>query len=144
MRYTTRVPARLKTIRTRIAGANLSFGDRAEKLLYAKVAASVRERWFRTGNSLRSLETELKTSRNGEHVSINVHSGTDYDVFGEFGTRSRGRRNPAPHRPKTYKYSNQAGGIRARMMFLIGLSQAKKEAMKLLREEVAAMKRSLS
>ncbi len=135
MRYTFSYPKKIKNLRNRIAGVNIAAGERMGKILFSKVSASVRERWFRTGESLRALQTEVKVSRNGETVAVAVLSGSEKDVFGEFGTRSRGRRNPAPHRPKSWRYSNAKGGIRARMMFLIGLEQAKKEARQALRDE---------
>ena len=136
------MPASTKRIRARIYAANLRWGGRMEKILFSKVAASVRERWFGTGASLAAIQKETQVEDFARKVRVEVRSGKSYDAFGEYGTMRRGAAAKAKHRPKSWRYGRKKGGIKARLMYLIGLQEARKDARRALQEEIRAMKRS--
>lgn len=81
---------------------------------------SVRERFYRTGTALASLESA--TVARGEVKSYQQFSELFYFRFGEYGTGRRGADSGVPH-PPGYRYGERAG-MSARFMLGTALERA--------------------
>jgi len=82
------------------------------KILESESQASVRERFYRTGAALASLQNQ--TIGEGSRKSYEEFSELFYFRFGEYGTGRRGRASGVPH-PASYRYGSTPG-MAARFM----------------------------
>lgn len=94
--------------------------EQAEDILSAFVAQSIRQRWYRTGTSLRSYKMKTEQARNS--IRVLAQSGTAYDAFGEYGTGVRGRLSGVPY-PSGWRYGSKPG-MKARQPYSLALRNA--------------------
>lgn len=103
----------------------LEFRDEALKsagqILEQESRLSVRQRFYRTGAALRSVEH--RTTEEGERKTYEQFSELFYFRFGEYGTGRRGRLSNVPH-PASYQYGDRPG-MTARFMLGTALRIAK-------------------
>lgn len=85
--------------------------------------ASVRERFYRTGAALGSLDNQ--TIEQGNRKSYQEFSELFYFRFGEYGTGRRGAESGVPH-PPDYEYGKKAG-MSARFMLGSALERSEPE-----------------
>lgn len=94
--------------------------EAAGQILERESQLSVRERFYRTGVALASLDNE--TVEQGDRKSYQQFSELFYFRFGEYGTGRRGAESGVPH-PREYRYG-QKPGMSARFMLGNALERA--------------------
>jgi hypothetical protein len=98
----------------------------AAQIMRREEETSIRERWYRSGATLGSLQEELvidgprKTFR---LFPTATNKGAPYPLFGEYGTGRLGAATGRPA-PRGYKYGQQAG-MAARRFSRIAVSLAR-------------------
>lgn len=97
--------------------------ESAGKILETHSRLSVRERFYRTGAALASLEDQ--TVERGHRKTYEQFSELFYFRFGEYGTGRRGAESGVPH-PRGYRYG-QTAGMAARFMLGTALEQSEPE-----------------
>lgn len=97
--------------------------ESAGQILEGHSQASVRERFYRTGAALASLDDV--TVEKGLTKSYQQFSELFYFRFGEYGTGRRGAESGVPH-PMNYRYGQRAG-MSARFMLGNALERAEPE-----------------
>lgn len=95
----------------------------AGQILERHSQASVRERFYRTGAALASLDNQ--TVEQGNRKSYQEFSELFYFRFGEFGTGRRGAESGVPH-PAGYRHG-RTPGMSARFMLGNALERAEPE-----------------
>lgn len=102
--------------------------NRSKLTLENGVKNSIKERWHRTGASAEAAKGAVEEAENG-NLKIVVRSGKPYDVFGEYGTGTRGAENPPSFKPAGWNYGERAGML-PRMAFHLGAEEALEEMIK--------------
>lgn len=98
----------------------------AAQIMRREEEASIRQRWYRTGATVNSLQEELvidgvkKTYR---LFPTATNKGAPYPLFGEFGTGRLGAATGKPA-PRGYRYGQRAG-MAARRFSRIAITIAK-------------------
>jgi hypothetical protein len=95
-------------------------------ILKREYQISIRQRWFRTGATLASLQEETVTEGNRKTFRLfptATNDGAPYPLFGEYGTGRRGSSTGRPA-PRGYRYGDRAG-MTARRFSRIAVEQAK-------------------
>jgi len=84
----------------------------AAKIMRREEEASIRQRWYRSGTTLRSLQEKVITEGNTKVYQLfptAVSSkGAPYPLFGEYGTGKAGALSGRPA-PQGYKYGDRPG-----------------------------------
>lgn len=75
-------------------------------IIRRELESSIRQRWYRTGASLASVEDEV--IEQGDTKTYRVGPRMFYDIFGEYGTGRRGAVTGQPA-PTGYRYGPSAG-----------------------------------
>lgn len=127
------IPFALKTLKSRLLAAHSEAVTDSEIVLKRFVASSIRARWYRTGASLRAMDTQSQAG-DGKGFAV-AFSGMFYDVFGEYGTGKRGAANRPAVVPAGWRYGS-VPGMRARYAFHAGLDEAMPEIMQVFRDKM--------
>lgn len=98
---------------------------RAKVKLENAVVNSIKERWNRTGASAEAAKGFVEPTGGGNYKVV-VRSGKSYDVFGEYGTGTRGAENAPSFKPAGWTYGKLAG-MKPRMAFHVGAETALEE-----------------
>lgn len=114
---------RSEVFRTRILQWRDDALKSAGRILETHSQASVRERFYRTGAALESLEH--LTVEKGSTKTYQEFSELFYFRFGEYGTGRRGAESNVPH-PRNYRYGKKPG-MAARFMLGTALERARPE-----------------
>lgn len=85
------------------------------------VESSIRQRFYRTGTGLRSLQEEFVSE--GRKLIYRLFPTAFYMIFGEYGT---GKRGSATGRPAPYKYGKKPG-MEARRYSRIAIAAVRSE-----------------
>lgn len=93
------------------------------QILERESKLSVRERFYRAGTALASLDNQ--TIEQGDRKSYQQFSELFYFRFGEYGTGKRGVESGVPH-PPDYRYGDKPG-MAARFMLGNALMRAEPE-----------------
>jgi hypothetical protein len=128
-----KVPKPLLNMKARLYAQQAAATKAAEPILKRAVANSVRLRWYKTGASLRAIGSESASS-DGKGFAV-VFSGQFYDVFGEYGTGRSGAEGAPAFTPAGWRYGS-IPGMRARMAFHAGLSEALPGIMDVYRDKM--------
>lgn len=109
----------------------------AAQIMRREEELSIRERWFRSGATVNSLQEEIDI--NGPRKTYRLfptatNKGAPYPTFGEYGTGQRGAATGRPA-PRGYRYGSQAG-MAARRYSRIAVSIAKPQIDKLAIDKV--------
>lgn len=92
----------------------------AARIIRREEEASIRQRWYRTGATLSSLQEQVVTE--GNRKSYRLSPTTFYAIFGEYGTGRRGAATGQPA-PSDYRYG-QKPGMAARRYSRIAVAAA--------------------
>jgi hypothetical protein len=98
-------------LRPRVEGLRDGILTDAGKIMRREEEASIRQRWYRTGATLGSLQEQIVTE--GNHKSYRLSPTTFYAIFGEYGTGRRGAATGAPA-PSGYRYGQKPGMVARR------------------------------
>lgn len=107
------------------------------QVLRREEEASIRQRWYRTGATLGSLQEELVIEGNVKTYRLfptATNNGAPYPLFGEYGTGRLGAATGGPA-PRGYRYGGKQG-MAARRFSRIAVSQARPEIDRLALEKV--------
>ena len=107
------------------------------QVLRREEETSIRQRWFRTGATVNSLQEELiidKSSKTYRLFPTATNKGAPYPTFGEYGTGRLGAQTGEPA-PRGYRYGAGAG-MAARRFSRIAVAQARPEIDRLAIEKV--------
>ena len=128
-----------EVFRTRILQWRDDALESAGKILERESRLSVRERFYRTGAALGSLED--LTVEKGLKKTYEQFSELFYFRFGEYGTGKRGRASGVSH-PANYRYG-QVTGMSARFMLGTALDRAEPEIISEFQEFASEIGRRL-
>lgn len=117
-----RVPAHLLRLPAAFRRGLAKGAERAKVTLENAVKRSIRQRWHKTG-AAEAAATGAVEDTTGGNVKIVMRSGTDYDVFGEFGTGETGAQDAPSFKPPNWNYGKLAG-MKPRMAFHLGKEEA--------------------
>ena len=109
-------------------------------ILRREVEASIRERWYRLGRTLESLEDEVISE--GNTKTYRLSPTTFYSIFGEYGTGQRGKETGEPV-PVGYTYG-PSQGMDARRFSRIAVGIARPQIEDIWRLKVRELAASLS
>lgn len=123
-----KVPKHLLSLPSAFARALKKGARSAQNSIKNAVADSIARRWYNTGESKNAIEAETEEAAGGNYRVV-VRSGTSYDVFGEYGTGTRGEENAPKFRPSGWKYGD-IGGMKPRMAFHLGAEEALEDVKK--------------
>jgi hypothetical protein len=107
------------------------------KVLRREEEASIRERWYRTGATLASLRERFFDTgdkvRTYELTPTATNRGAPYPLFGEYGTGRKGSETGRPA-PRGYRYGRRSG-MTARRYSRIAVETAAPEIHRLAVEQ---------
>src|SRR5688572_1694095 len=109
-------------------------------ILRREEEASIRERWYRTGATLRSLQEETVTVKNSKVYRL--FPSTFYAKFGEYGTGQRGRVSGLPT-PRGYRHGPKIG-MTARRYSRIAVAKARPQIVKTAESRARAFARNVT
>jgi len=122
MRITVKIPQKLLKIKSRFYQAMNRASLKIEDIGLKGIQNSIKKRWFRTGNSLNKV-TSQRVDVSPEKKEINFISGTNYDIFGEYGTGKRGSSSQPEFTPSGWVYGTSIMGMDSRFMFHTGIEE---------------------
>lgn len=94
-------------------------------IIRRELESSIRQRWYRTGASLGSVDDEIVEQ--GDTKTYRVGPRMFYDIFGEYGTGRRGAATGTPA-PVGYRYGPSAGmDARRFARIAVGVAQPRVE-----------------
>lgn len=132
----------LKSFRREVEQArDEAFADSA-KIVRREEEASIRQRWYRTGATLESLEEEVIVV--GDKKTYRLVPSTFYAIFGEYGTGARGSRTGKPA-PRGWKYgTHEKGSMAARRYSRIAVGIARPQVNDVFRQRVRELAANLT
>ena len=108
--------------------------------------ASIRERWYRTGNTLRSLREEIVTIGDKKVYRLfptaRSERGASYPLFGEYGTGRRGAGSGSPV-PRGYRHGPKPG-MEARRFSRVAVQKARPEILRHAQRRIEAFKANMT
>jgi hypothetical protein len=107
------------------------------QVLRREEETSIRQRWFRTGATVNSLQEELVIDGNKKTYLLfptATNKGAPYPLFGEYGTGRLGAQTGRPA-PRGYRYGSKAG-MAARRFSRIAVSVARPQIDRLALQRV--------
>lgn len=110
------------------------------KILRREEEASIRERWYRTGATLASLQEEIVEQ--GDTKIYRLMPTTFYSPFGEWGTGQRGRTTGQPA-PRGWRYGDKPG-MAARRYSRIAVAIARPQVDDVFRQKVRELAANLT
>jgi len=129
-----RVPKHLLNLPANFKRGIIKGGKAAESSIKNGVRDSILKRWHNTGASAGAITSEL-TELENNNIRVVIKSGQFYDVFGEYGTGTRGEENAPSFKPNDWNYGEKAG-IAPRMAFHLGAEEALPEVLTDLAEAI--------
>lgn len=130
----------LKSLRREVEQARDEALNESAPILRRELESSIRERWYRTGASLASVNDEMITD--GDVKTYRVGPTMFYDPFGEYGT---GRRGAATGQtaPRGWRYGDKPG-MEARRFSRIAVGVARPQVEDVFRLKVRELAASLT
>lgn len=110
------------------------------KIVRREEEASIRQRWYKLGRTLSSLEEEI--IEEGERKIYRLTPTADHAVFGEYGTGQRGKATGQPA-PRGWKYGDKPG-MEARRYSRIAVGIARPQVEDVFRLKVRELAASLT
>ncbi len=111
----------LKSLRTLLEATRDEALSESATIIRREEEASMRQRWYRTGASVESLQDEVISE--GDKKAYRLSPTTFYSIFGEYGTGQRGRETGEPA-PVGYTYG-PSRGMAARRFSRIAIANAR-------------------
>lgn len=115
-------------------------------ILKREEVASIRARWYRFGNTLRSLKEETVTDGNRKtyrlYPTAVSSKGAPYPLFGEYGTGRLGAASGRPA-PRGYRYGEQAG-MAARRYSRIAVERSRPQIAAMSAEQARRFARNMT
>lgn len=109
-------------------------------ILRREEEASIRERWYRQGRTLRSLKEETVTE--GPRKSYRLWPSIFYAIFGEYGTGRRGSQSGRPA-PRGWRYGPKPG-MTARRYSRIAVEKARPKIIRAAQETAREYARNVT
>jgi hypothetical protein len=114
------------------------------RILKRETQRSIRERWYRSGTTLRSLEEDVVVDGDRKTYQLTPTAtskkGAPYPLFGEYGTGQRGRATGGPA-PAGYRYGSKPG-MTARRFGRLAIDATKPQLIRVAQEELARYARN--
>lgn len=143
---TVRVPGFLTRFREEMEELRDDILEETSPILRREEQASIRQRWYRSGKTLRSLKEEIVPIKDGKAYRLfptaTSDRGAPYPLFGEFGTGRRGAATGKPA-PKGYKHGKKAG-MAARRYSRIAVATARPKVIRAAQQIVRAFARNVT
>jgi hypothetical protein len=143
---TVRLPRFLTRFRDEIGGLVDEVIEETSPILRRSEEASIRQRWYRSGRTLRSLKEEVAPIKDGKAYRLfptaTSERGAPYPLFGEFGTGRRGATSGKPT-PKGYKHG-RSKGMTARRFGREAVKQARPKVIQTAQSTVRAFARNVT
>lgn len=134
------IPRFLSTFREQVERLRDELLVEAAPVLRREEEASIRERFYRTGAGLRSLQEEFITE--GLRKIYRLFPTAFYMIFGEYGTGRRGSVSGRPV-PRGWRYGPRKG-MTARRYSRIAVDKARPQIERIAKERALAFARNVT
>lgn len=134
------IPRFLSNFRSRIEDLRDDILENTAPILRREQEASIREKFYRTGTGLRSLQDEIVTE--GQKKVYRLFPTAFYMIFGEYGTGRRGSVSGRPT-PRGWRYG-QKPGMTARRYSRIAVDKARPQIDRVANERAKAFARNVT
>lgn len=130
----------LKSLRREVEQARDEALTDSSKILRREVESSIRERWYKLGRTLESLEDDVISD--GDRKTYQLIPTAAHAIFGEYGTGRRGAAS-GETAPRGWKYGDKPG-MAARRFSRIAVGVARPQVEDVFRLKVREMAASLT
>lgn len=129
----------LKSLRREVEQARDEALTDSSKILRREVESSIRQRWYKLGRTLESLDDDVIDD--GDRKTYRLIPTAAHAIFGEYGTGRRGAATGQPA-PKGWKYGDKPG-MEARRFSRIAVGVARPQVEDVFRLKVRELAASL-
>lgn len=130
----------LKSLRREVEQARDEALTDSSQILRREVESSIRERWYKLGRTLESLEDDVISD--GDRKTYQLIPTAAHAVFGEYGTGRRGAASGEPA-PRGWRYGDKPG-MEARRFSRIAVGVARPQVDDVFRLKVRELAASLT
>lgn len=130
----------LKSLRREVEQARDEALTDSSGILRREVETSIRERWYKLGRTLESLEDDVIDD--GERKTYQLIPTAAHAIFGEYGTGRRGAASGQPA-PRGWRYGDKPG-MEARRFSRIAVGIARPQVEDIFRLKVRELAASLT